>query len=77
MLHFPNNKMDNIEDIFNSIVKICDFGFARNMETSLARTVLGTPSYMAPEIILNKNNPVWKFYNEKVANKYILDIFFL
>ena len=66
MLHFPNNKMDNIEDIFNSIVKICDFGFARNMETSLARTVLGTPSYMAPEIILNKNNPVWKFYNEKV-----------
>lgn len=36
-------------------VKLCDFGFARIIgEKSFRRSVVGTPAYLAPEVLLNK-----------------------
>lgn len=36
-------------------VKLCDFGFARIIgEKSFRRSVVGTPAYLAPEVLRNK-----------------------
>ncbi|XP_069765549.1 serine/threonine-protein kinase D1 isoform X2 [Narcine bancroftii] len=36
-------------------VKLCDFGFARIIgEKSFRRSVVGTPAYLAPEVLLNR-----------------------
>jgi protein kinase D len=36
-------------------VKLCDFGFARIIgERSFRRSVVGTPAYLAPEVLRNK-----------------------
>eukprot|EP00892_Ulva_mutabilis_P010117 jgi/Ulvmu1/7478/UM037_0021.1 len=36
-------------------LKLCDFGYSKNEETqSLAKSRVGTPGYMAPEIVANK-----------------------
>ncbi|VDN36808.1 unnamed protein product [Cylicostephanus goldi] len=38
-----------------NIVKLCDFGFARIIgEKSFRRSVVGTPAYLAPEVLCNK-----------------------
>ena len=40
--------------INNNIIKICDFGFAKNIENNeLINTICGSPLYMAPEILKN------------------------
>ena len=36
-------------------VKLCDFGFARIIgEKSFRKSVVGTPAYLAPEVLRNK-----------------------
>ena len=36
-------------------VKLCDFGFARIIgEKSFRRSVVGTPAYLAPEVLNNQ-----------------------
>lgn len=36
-------------------MKLCDFGFARIIgEKSFRRSVVGTPAYLAPEVLLNQ-----------------------
>ncbi|CAN0891054.1 Serine/threonine-protein kinase TIO [Linum grandiflorum] len=46
-------KPQNILICSNSIVKLCDFGFARAMSqnTVVLRSIKGTPLYMAPELV--------------------------
>lgn len=46
----------------NDVIKICDFGFAKEMSasTNFLKSVKGTPLYIAPEILLNRQ------YNHKV-----------
>lgn len=40
---------------FASQVKLCDFGFARIIgEKSFRRSVVGTPAYLAPEVLRSK-----------------------
>lgn len=36
------------------IVKLCDFGFSKDVADGAARTRLGTPMYMAPEVMNNR-----------------------
>ena len=46
------NKSDNL---FIYKVKLCDFGFARIIgEKSFRRSVVGTPAYLAPEVLSNQ-----------------------
>lgn len=39
----------------NKILKICDFGLAKNKTDSKNNTICGSPLYMAPEIFKNKS----------------------
>jgi len=45
-------KLDNILIVKNNIVKICDFGVSKVMhKNKLVFEHIGTPAYLAPEII--------------------------
>lgn len=33
------------------LVKICDFGYSKNDNRSAARSQVGTPAYMGPEVL--------------------------
>ena len=37
------------------LLKICDFGYSKHEMNSSAKTGVGTPVYMAPEVILGDN----------------------
>ena len=45
------------------LLKICDFGFSKHEMNSSAKTSVGTPIYMAPEIIYGSNR-----YDAKVCS---------
>lgn len=48
------SKSETFPSIFFQ-VKLCDFGFARIIgEKSFRRSVVGTPAYLAPEVLLNQ-----------------------
>ncbi|MEQ2250250.1 Serine/threonine-protein kinase D1, partial [Ilyodon furcidens] len=50
----PENVLLASADSFPQ-VKLCDFGFARIIgEKSFRRSVVGTPAYLAPEVLRNK-----------------------
>lgn len=50
----PENILLNSNSDFPQ-VKLCDFGFARIIgEKSFRRSVVGTPAYLAPEVLRNK-----------------------
>ena len=55
-------KLENILLDLNHGIKICDFGLGKKLKSSeeLLTGVSGTPSYMAPEIILSDNNSGYK-----------------
>ena len=55
----PENLLYATNDA-NSIIKITDFGMARFVNNELATTAVGTPNYVAPEIISGKG------YNREV-----------
>ncbi len=43
------------KDTFFFQVKLCDFGFARIIgEKGFRKSVVGTPAYLAPEVLRNK-----------------------
>lgn len=52
--------MSKLDHLLNEItllfqVKLCDFGFARIIgEKSFRRSVVGTPAYLAPEVLRSK-----------------------
>ena len=42
-------------DVMLLQVKLCDFGFARVIgETGFRKSIVGTPAYLAPEVLRNK-----------------------
>ena len=62
---FQTNSIFHQKNIFSKIikslfiiifqVKLCDFGFARIIgEKSFRKSVVGTPAYLAPEVLRNK-----------------------
>lgn len=47
-------KLENILlDHGHQLLKICDFGFSKGGKDSLPKTCVGTPSYLAPEVLKN------------------------
>ena len=52
------------------LLKICDFGYSKHEQNSSAKTGVGTPVYMAPEVILGDSK-----YDAKVGTPQLLVIF--
>jgi serine/threonine protein kinase len=48
----PENLLMTVKDPTQAILKISDFGFARLVNNGLATSDVGTPSYVAPEILM-------------------------
>lgn len=47
-------KLENILlDQGQKLLKVCDFGFSKGGKDSLPKTCVGTPSYLAPEVLKN------------------------
>jgi len=51
-------------------IKLCDFGFAKLKEKGKTFTRLGTPNYVAPEIVMNKG------HGKPVGNLKIIKLIF-
>lgn len=51
-------KSENILIAQNGHIKLVDFGFAKIVDQTRARTLCGTPEYMAPEMLL-KGSPIY------------------
>ena len=49
-----NKKEELSNNKINFVPKLCDFGFSKVLEDDITKTKLGTPSTMAPEIMMNK-----------------------
>ncbi|DBA77617.1 TPA: hypothetical protein ACH3X1_009416 [Trebouxia sp. C0004] len=62
-LKLENLLLDRKDTGSRPLVKICDFGYSKHDVNSPAKTVVGTPVYMAPEIILAA-----KHYDAKKAD---------
>ena len=59
LLHFDNEDDRVNKRILKAKIKIIDFGFARYLKDELATSVLGSPMFMDPKILLKLN----KIYN--------------
>ena len=46
----PENLLIDLE----GYLKLCDFGFAKICNSGKTQTRVGTPNYIAPEVLLNK-----------------------
>ncbi|DBA86304.1 TPA: hypothetical protein ACH3X2_005543 [Trebouxia sp. C0005] len=62
-LKLENLLLDRKDTDSRPLLKICDFGYSKHDASSPAKTVVGTPVYMAPEIILAA-----KHYDAKKAD---------
>ena len=51
-------KPDNLYLLFDGTIRICDFGIATHISSKEEKHILGTPNYLAPEVILNKKYSV-------------------
>lgn len=51
---FRDLKAENLLITASGHLKLIDFGFAKSLDKGRARTLCGTPEYMAPEMLLNQ-----------------------
>lgn len=51
---FRDLKAENLLISASGHIKLIDFGFAKFLDNGRARTLCGTPEYMAPEMLLNQ-----------------------
>ena len=49
-------KPENLLIELDGYLKLCDFGFSKIFNSGKTQTRLGTPNYIAPEILLNKGH---------------------
>ncbi len=56
--------MQTVDKALLPLVKICDFGYSKADSMSVAKTRVGTVSYMAPEVLVNRSG----WYDGKVAD---------
>jgi calcium/calmodulin-dependent protein kinase I len=61
----PENILLTSKDPHNLNIKLADFGFAKEMDDEMLKTALGTPGYIAPEILNRKRYDssvdIWAF----------------
>jgi len=49
-------KPENLLIDTEGYLKLCDFGFAKVCNSGKTQTRVGTPNYIAPEVLLNKGH---------------------
>ena len=81
MVHFDSEKDKKDLNMMKAKIKIIDFGFAFQLtnKNPSAFTLLGTPPYMAPEIIIpyNKQNQnMDDYYKSSEMGTKMVDIYF-
>jgi serine/threonine-protein kinase SRK2 len=68
-LKLENLLLDMEPTSSNPLLRICDFGYSKHDASSFADTRLGTPAYMAPEVIFLKGE-----YSAKQADVWSLGV---
>lgn len=68
-LKLENLLLDMDEATGNPLLRICDFGYSKHDHSSFANTKLGTPAYMAPEVIFLNGE-----YSAKQADMWALGV---
>ncbi|GAX76465.1 hypothetical protein CEUSTIGMA_g3910.t1 [Chlamydomonas eustigma] len=63
-IKLENTLLQAVSGLPLPLVKICDFGYSKSDTMSVAKSKVGTLSYMAPEILVNRNGK----YDGKVAD---------
>jgi serine/threonine protein kinase len=64
-------KLENILISDEGLLKLCDFGFSTKTTSQISK-ILGTQSYMAPEIYNSRNTPC----NAKMTDVFSLGVLF-
>lgn len=81
MLHLHKNhiihrdiKGDNVLLTKEGEVKLCDFGLARSIESTMGKrsTCIGSPCWMAPEVVTSPNGNIDKHFMFFFIINYIL-----
>lgn len=63
-IKLENTLLQNVEGLPLPLLKICDFGYSKADCRSAAKSKVGTLTYMAPEVLVNRNGK----YDGKVAD---------
>ena len=76
LLHYDNDTDRKEKNILKAKIKIIDFGFARFIKEGIAESILGSPLFMDPRILLklNKLDNSKDFKYEEKADIYSLGI---
>ena len=76
LLHYDNETDRKEKNILKAKIKIIDFGFARFIKEGIAESILGSPLFMDPRILLklNKLDNSKDFKYEEKADIYSLGI---
>ncbi|KAK9811017.1 hypothetical protein WJX73_006755 [Symbiochloris irregularis] len=53
-IKLENTLLDTSQPNTKPLLKVCDFGYSINESLSLPRTAVGTPGYVAPEVLTNR-----------------------
>ncbi len=67
LLHYEDEEDRLNKRIMKAKVKIIDFGFARYLYSNYAKSILGSPIYMDPKILL-KYNKLYNYYFLSINN---------
>ncbi|KAI8467428.1 MAG: hypothetical protein J3K34DRAFT_523747 [Monoraphidium minutum] len=54
-IKLENTLLQSVPQLPLPLVKICDFGYSKTDYSSAAKSRVGTPTYMAPEVLINHN----------------------
>ena len=63
-IKLENTLLHNEEGLSRPLLKICDFGYSKSEHKSVAKSKVGTLTYMAPEVIVNHEDA----YDGKAAD---------
>ncbi|CAL5229102.1 g12364 [Coccomyxa viridis] len=61
-IKLENTLLESVESGRNPLIKICDFGYSIDDQSSLPKTKVGTPGYTAPEVLTSAR------YDAKLAD---------
>lgn len=63
-IKLENTLLQNVEGLPLPLLKLCDFGYSKSDHKSAAKSKVGTLTYMAPEVLVNRSGK----YDGKLAD---------